>query len=540
MDKIVSAVNRLKDSKGIVKLLALLFGALTFALPFMVEELWLFGWIGLSFLFVIIMDFQKTSRRVFGSLFCFFFMFYVFAYSWFVSMYPLDFAGLGTFESIGVIICAEILIPLIHGFLMTVSVFCGYLAAKRTENVYFKAVLVSCGYVIGELLQSLGTFAFPWAMLFAGQIARTEVLQSASLFGARFITFVMVFVNALIALLLLNLGKNKKTCKMLGAVALSVFALNFVFGAVRIAVSDFDKSEKVTAVAFQGNIPSSEKWKPGRKSATDIYYDLALEAKEYCDKNGIDVDVAAIPETAFPYTIDTDETYGETESISSEMARLLSADVFIGAFSRIDKDSYNSLFVFYPDGSISEKTYDKRNLVPFGEFLPYRDILTAVMPSLAEINMLSHDLSKGEMPKPLETSKGKAACLICFDSIFPENARVQVKAGADYIVISTNDSWYKQSKALYQHSSHAVMRAIENNRSVLRSANTGISMIIDPVGRVKQKTLVDERTFIVDDMPIEKGVTLYTYTGDLVAPVSILLVFGMLVYCFIKKKILPR
>ena len=539
MDKIVSAVNRLKNSKGLIKLLALFCGALLFALPFMAEELWFFGWIGLSLLFVIIMDFQKTTRRVFGSLFCFFFMFYVFAYSWFVSMYPLDFAGLGTAESIGVIICAEILIPIIHSCLMTMGVLLGYLAAKRTKNVFFEAVLVSCGYVLGELLQSLGTLAFPWAMLFVGQSAIIEILQSASLFGARFITFIMVFVNALIALLLLNLKDTKKS-KTLGIVALCVFLLNFGFGAVRLAVTDYDKSETVTAIAFQGNIPSSEKWKPGRKAAIDVYYDLALEAKEYCDKNGIDADVAAIPETAFPYTINPDNADSEAVTVSSEMAQLFGADVFIGAFSENGEDSYNSLFVFYPDGSVNGKTYNKRNLVPFGEFLPYRAILTKIMPSLAEINMLSHDLSKGENPKPLKASYGNAACLVCFDSIFSENARTQVKQGADYIVISTNDSWYKQSKALYQHSSHAVMRAIENGRSVLRSANTGISMIIDPVGRVKSKTAVDERTFIVDEMPVEKGMTLYTFTGDLVAPVSFLLVLGVLVYSFIKKKILPR
>ena len=539
MNKIAFAVNRLKDSKGIVKLLVLIVGAFLFALPFIVEELWLFGWIGLSFLFVIIMDFQKTSRRVFGSLFCFFFLFYVFAYSGFVSMYPLDFAGLGTIESIGVFVCAVVLIPIIHGTLMTVSVFLSFLAAKKTDNIYLRAVLVSFGYVLGEFLQSVGTFAFPWAMLFAGQSSRIEILQSASLFGARFVTFIIVFVNALLALLLLNIGKNKRTCKMLGILALSVFVLNFVFGAVRVAVSDYGNSKKITAVAFQGNIPSSEKWKPGRKPATDVYYNLALEAKEYCDEKGMNVDVAAIPETAFPYTIDPKNTDGEASQVSMKMAELLSADVFVGAFSEDGDASYNSLFVYCSDG-VSDKTYDKRNLVPFGEFLPYRSILTSIMPSLGEINMLSHDLSRGKKPAPLETSAGKAACLICFDSIFPENARVQVKDGADYIVISTNDSWYKQSRALYQHSSHAVMRAVENNRSVLRSANTGISMIIDPVGRVKQKTVVDERTFIVDEMPIETGKTLYTLTGDLVAPVGILLVFGMLVLDFIKKKILPR
>lgn len=536
MNRIEKAVGAVSELKGIKRVLYLVMCAFVSALPFMAEKLWIFGWFGLSLLFVAIFDFKKPLKRVFGSLFCFFFFFYVFAYSWFVSLYPLDFAGLGNFSSAAVIVIAETLIPLIHTSLMTPLVFLGVVAAGKTDNGFLKAALVGFGYVIGEFMQSLGPLAFPWAMLFVGQADRLEILQSASLFGARFLTFLIVFVNMLFTLCLQN-AKNIKKARIYAFAAVLLFVSNFAYGTVRLATSDNENAPQISAAVLQGNIPSSEKWDPDTKPATEKYLELARELKDYCTQNAENVDVAVLPETAFASSIYEGSRAYLT---SAEIAEMLSCNLFVGAFDSRTDNSYNSIFLFDDNGKMSKETYNKVNLVPFGEFLPYRKMISTFLPTLAEINMLSSDLTAGMPDKPIKSEYGNAACLVCFDSIFPENTRIQAKNGADFIVVSTNDSWYKESKALYQHAAHSVMRAVENNLPVIRSANTGISLICDSYGRILAESCVGEYTFITAGVPLADKRSLYTLTGDLILPLSFVFVFGTLICSFVKNKILPK
>jgi len=539
MNTIKRAVLSANNLRGIKRGLLLLAGALAFALPFITKSMaadtsfckvfCIFGWIGLSVLFVTVFDFEKSLKRVLCSLFCFFFLFYFFVYSWFINLYPLDFAGLGNAESVGVIIIAETVIPFLHGVLMSAGVFLGYLAAKQTKNDFARAALVSFGYVIGEYLQSVGVFAFPWARLFVGQTVFPSLLQSASLFGSYFITFIMVLVNALLAFSLVNVKDKNKKCIVYVAAAVCIFAFNLVFGIVRINYADCHKGRTLDALVLQGNIPSGEKWS-GDVDEESIYFELAKTA------NDGKFDIAVMPETAFPVTLYHDDGYlSSHEDTLVEISKTLDAVLFAGAFSKQDGKSYNSIFAIKPDGEILPP-YNKYNIVPFGEFLPYRNIIEKLVPSLAEINMLSSDISRGNTFDPIETNAGKAACLVCFDSIFPETARKQIKNGGEFIVISTNDSWYKESSAIYQHADHAIIRAIENNVPVIRSANTGISRIIDSCGRVVAETKVNERANIQAKVCIPKVKTIYTVTGDIIVPAAFVLVFFFLAYGIITHK----
>lgn len=520
-------------------MLVLLICAFVFALPFMTKSIaaevpffnvtGIFGWCGLVPLFMTVFDPKKTLKRVLCSLFCFFFAFYFFVYSWFINLYPLDFAGLGRLESVGVIIIAETVIPFLHGAVMTLCVFLGFAAAKNVRNLFVKSLLLSAGYVLGEYMQSVGTFAFPWARLFVGQTGSVALLQSASLFGSYFITLIMVLVNALLALSFLDAQKDKKKSRIFAITAVGIFAFNLLFGIVRINTVDTSDFERLDATILQGNIPSGEKWS-GEASERKIYLDLAVSVK----KN--EADIVVMPETAFPVTINPDDaSVSAHEDALMKISKTFDATLFAGTFSRDGEKSYNSIFAVNPDGSFSQP-YNKYNIVPFGEFLPYRSIIEKITPSLADMNMFTSDISRGESFVPIETDEGKAACLVCFDSIFPETARQQVENGADFIVIATNDSWYKTSSALYQHADHAVMRAIENNVPVIRSANTGISRIIDSFGRVICQTKVNERVAVSASVLLPQTKTLYTKTGELVVPLCALAVFAFLACGIIKKK----
>ena len=523
---------------GIKGVLYLFVSAFVFALPFMTKSLGavsaffaVFGWCALIPLFVTVFGFERTLKRVLCSLFCFFFAFYFFAYSWFVNLYPLDFAGLGNVESVLVIIIAVSFIPLVHGIIMTLCVFFGYLAARETKCTVLRAVLVSFGYVLGEYVQSVGIFAFPWARLFVGQTAFPSLLQSASLFGSYFVTFLMVLVNALCAFSLLNAGENSPKSRMFAFIAAGIFTVNLVFGVIRVNFTDLSECDDLDAVVLQGNIPSGEKWS-GQTDEKEVYLGLAARF----ENTGLDADIAVMPETAFPVTIHPEDGYiSSHEQTLIEIADTVDAELFAGAFSKNDGKSYNSIFVIYPEGVFS-KPYNKYNIVPFGEFLPYRSFIEKIIPSLAEINMLSSDISRGESFMPIETKAGKAACLVCFDSIFPETARRQIKNGGQFIVIATNDSWYKTSSAIYQHADHAVMRAIENNVPVIRSANTGISRIIDARGRIVAETYVNEKTVISESVDLPCKTALYTQIGDIFVAVCALCIATGIIISLVKRK----
>lgn len=537
--------KRFVTACGISRVLLLCASAFAFALPFVAKSfdvpqivscvIGILGWCGISPLFVKLFISEKTLKGVLYSLFCFFFAFYFFVYSWFISLYPLDFAGLGKWESIGVILIPITLIPLIHSAIMTFGMFLGYLAAKKTNNNILSAVIISFGYVVGEYLQSVGTFAFPWTRLFVGQTAFPALLQSASLFGSYFITFIMVLVNALVAFSFINAKVNKKRGIVFLCLALLVFATNLGFGLVRISLFDNSGLKQIDALVLQGNIPSGVKWS-GEVDEKEIYLDLAEYAKDQILAEEYEADIAVMPETAFPVTLYPYDGFDtDAEKTLMKISDILDAELFTGAFNTDEGNEYNSIFVYDKDG-ISAKPYNKNNIVPFGEFLPYRSIVEKLAPVLAEINMLSRDLARGGDFIPLETKAGKAACLVCFDSIFPETARKQVNNGAEFIVVTTNDSWYKTSSAVYQHADHSVMRAIENNRPVIRSANTGVSMIITSGGFVSGKIDVNKRDVLYGSVFIPEGKTLYTRVGDVIVAVGAFVIAFFLVYGFIKNK----
>ena len=165
---------------------------------------------------------------------------------------------------------------------------------------------------------------------------------------------------------------------------------------------------------------------------------------------------------------------------------LLSLVLLVGVFAvaaLADDNAADAATVVYPDGSMDEVVYAKRHLVPFGEYVPWRPLIEVLIPPLTEINMLSSDFAPGEGTALVSTPFGKVGGLICFDSIYECLTLDSVRDGAELLVLPTNDSWFTDSAAVYMHSAQARLRAIESGRWIVRSADTGISSVIDPRGR---------------------------------------------------------
>ncbi len=512
-----------------------LFGLLS-ALPFVVEKLFFVSLVVYVPLFYPLIRENQNGKRAFRSLFCFFYPFYFVLYHWFVCLYPLDFAGLGGFESVIVIAIALVFVPLLHTLIMSL---CIALCYKLCRNVKVLLPLVfAFSYMLGEYLQSVGTFAFPWGRLFVGQIEFLPFLQSASLFGSYFITFIIILINALLAYSYASTGVRKTVSAL---IVLFVFLSNLTFGVVRLAMP-LEYENQITVAALQGNMSSEIKWSgSATQNAAKRYLEAAEDAKQYALENGKIIDLFVTAETAFPVTLVKNGRLNETQGTSDTLGFVLhvlqdtDAVLLLGAFSEYADESYNSVYMCTKDG-IYAKTYDKQHIVPFGEFLPYRSIIETLVPPFRELNLMGEDLARGEDEEPFETEKGKIASLVCFDSVFPSLCREQVKNGARIVAVSTNDSWYKTSKALSQHAAHSVMRAIENNVSLVRSANTGISMTINPRGEVTKSLGALKTGFVCDTLPITSEVSLYTKIGDVIVPIGTVFILLIAVLSACKRK----
>jgi apolipoprotein N-acyltransferase len=185
---------------------------------------------------------------------------------------------------------------------------------------------------------------------------------------------------------------------------------------------------------------------------------------------------------------------------------------------------FNSAVLIKPDGSTGA-IYRKLRLVPFGEFVPYRSVFFFAAPLIESVA----DFSPGEAAVLLPVGDRLVSTAICYEVIYTDLLRQFVRGGSQLLVTITNDAWFGRTSAPYQHFNQAAMRAIENGRYLVRAANTGISGIVDPYGRVRVQSDIYEPEVIVDEARYLTGLTIYTRIGDVVAYGSAVAVLAMLI-----------
>jgi apolipoprotein N-acyltransferase len=285
-----------------------------------------------------------------------------------------------------------------------------------------------------------------------------------------------------------------------------------VYGAARMKTVEVASASWPTLRVglAQGSIDQGVKWDGRYQQETiDIYSALTENASKELAR------LVVWPETAIPYYYDAEEVKdGQVGAI----ARSASTYILTGSPSynynpESNKVTYfNSAFLIDPSGATVGR-YDKYHLVPFGEYLPLRGILP-----FEKLTAGIGDFTEGQGPVPIDYGEASIGTLVCFESIFPEIARGHARNGADLLVTITNDAWFGRTSAAYQHFQMAVLRAVENRSFLVRSANTGVSGVIDPVGRVRKATELYERAYVVDEVGLRQGpITLYTAYGDFFA-----------------------
>lgn len=492
--KVGAAFDRAAKSKRTSLLLCLMAGAMG-ALPYYIEELFLFTFLSLFILFYTVIKQREERNRIFVPFFWYYYGFFTPLYLFLSEMYPYTRFGFNEEQAVFILICSCIAIPLLHtvveaGLMLIARSF----RCKKFEFLGFAAL-----FTVGEWILTLGTLAFPWSGISVSLTGFLPYLQTASLFGKYFLTFITVAACYALA----SSAETKK--RFFALLGTGIICVNLLIGSILMLVP-YEKGDKITASALQGNVLSNEKWNSeNRESIFEIYTGLAADAAE----NG--AKIILLPETAIP------QRFVEGGSIHNALAKIAveyDTTIVCGVHYYIDEQNFNAVIAILPDGSLSDR-YDKRHLVPFGEFIPFAKTLGEMFPFIAEFNEGTSDLTEGSEPIVFKTEIGNIASLVCFDSIFPQFSREAVMNGAKYIAIVTNDSWFNDSVGIYTHLRHAKLRAIENRRYVMRAANTGISAFIDEKGRIITQTeALTLDTASAEVYAIDSN-TLYYYVGDI-------------------------
>lgn len=448
-------------------------------------------------------------RHMYGYGFCFFGCFYLVNFHWFLYMYPLTFAGLSNAASAVVVLVAWIGLSALQT-IGAALLFPLFALAVRGRFLSGKSILhpllFAAMWAVREWIQAnMGWAGVPWGRLPLGQTQLSLTLQSVAFFGSYFVTFLLVAVSMLLADLLLHPERTR----LCGILAVSLLGGNLALGGIRLLTRP-EEGEAVPVAAIQGNMSSLEKWSGSSSAiAAERYESLTREAAQ------AGATLIVWPETALTVSIDRSAV---TQAWISRLAQETGTTILVGAFTTGEnKGQYNSIVAFSPDGSMNTTVYNKQKPVPFGEFVPYRELVMVLIPPLADIGMLENDLLVGDYSAVFDLDIGRIGSLICFDSIYESTALDSVRRGAQVLAVSTNDSWFQDSRGVWMHNAQSSLRAIETGRYVVRAGNTGVSSVIDPTGRVLAELNPLLTGYVPGKIRLCNEQTLYVRTGNLFA-----------------------
>lgn len=267
-----------------------------------------------------------------------------------------------------------------------------------------------------------------------------------------------------------------------------------------------------TVRLIQPNVPQTEKWDPAK--ANEAFFRQIGFISEP-STTGKAPDLIVMPETALPWLLDHAE---EPLAILKDAAQ--GTPVVLGIQRRPEVRIYNSAILLDGAGAIAD-IYDKHHLVPFGEYIPFGDLLGQFgIQGLAQTQ--GSGFSAGPGPQLMDLGKlGKALPLICYEAVFPQDTR-GTDTRPDFLMQLTNDAWFGDYAGPQQHLAQAQMRSIEQGLPMVRAANTGVSAMIDPYGRILQSIPLNQAGWIDAVLPAPLKPTLYSRSGDL--PLAALLV----------------
>ncbi|MDP6629309.1 MAG: apolipoprotein N-acyltransferase [Candidatus Marinimicrobia bacterium] len=372
-----------------------------------------------------------------------------------------------------------------------------------------------------EWLRAFGPLGFPWANLAITQTKILPLIQITDTTGSEGVAFWLILLNILVYLTIRSsgdLGTQKKVLAL-------VFILPWIFGAFRIYQFDSVEAKEVRSVAaIQPNVNPNQKWEASFRDRLYTIMD-SLNAEAY----SMDPDLVLWPEAALP-------AYMRVSSSRLKYEWLVNDTKIPLAMGTVDYDRdstgrrvYNGTIFFGINGN---KMYHKIFLVPFAEYIP----MSPRFPALKKLNFGQANFTHGDEFTTFPLDSVYFSNMICYESTHPAVARGFMNNGARFLTIEANDAWLRNSSGVRQHFELARLRAVEQRAGIIRSANTGISGLIQPSGRVDQKIKFGDQAVFLGEVILNQGVTFYGRYGSVFAQMCFILTLIQIVWLIRRQK----
>jgi apolipoprotein N-acyltransferase len=403
-------------------------------------------------------------------------------------------------------------------FFVVFTVAARYLLVESSPFLALWAL--PCIWVGLDWVRSFLFTGFPWMDLGYGLWNVPRLIQVSDITGHYGVTFIILLINSLAALLLTERSKTARLAVIAPVVGLLLAVGGYSAWRWQSLAGRMQTTIPIGVV--QGNVEQDKKWLPEEQRQTVMGYIRQTVSLFNRKKPSLVV----WPETALPF-------FPEDNPLTADLRQLTSRNrigLLTGAPWYTLKDPrtrkflyYNSALLINSEGDFAGQ-YFKIHLVPFGEYVPIKKYLWFLAPLVQTVG----DFTPGKIEKPIAFRKAKIGVLLCYESIFADLAEKWVKAGANVLINLTNDAWYGKSSAPHQSFAMTVFRAVETRRSVVRAANTGISGFIDPLGRVQMQSEIFVPWQASEDVVLNDEVTFVVRYGHLFAPLCLFWGFCML------------
>jgi apolipoprotein N-acyltransferase len=374
-------------------------------------------------------------------------------------------------------------------------------------------------WVATELGRTYILTGFPWVLVGYSQAAVLPIAQLASLFGVYGVSALVVAVSAAAAnVVVAEAGERLRPAVVVAGLLLIAGA----WGSRRVEAAEWTRAgEPIRVGLVQGNVDQGQKWDPAR--ATFIFSNYLAMTRQAAQRGARFV---LWPESSTPFYFEEPRDRAEADQLRA-LARQARVTILIGSDQieqGVPPKYFNSAFLVREDGSTGG-VYRKMHLVPFGEYVPFKRVLFFAAPLVEAVS----DFSEGDRPVLLPVGGHLVSTSICYEIVYPNLVRQFVTGGSELLTTITNDAWFGSTSAPYQHFAQASMRAIEEGRYLVRSANTGISGIVDPYGRVVEQTHIYQPAVVVGEARFLRAITVYTRIGDVFAYASVVATLALVV-----------
>ncbi len=370
-------------------------------------------------------------------------------------------------------------------------------------------LLTPVAWVASEIVRAHTLWGFSWCLLGYSQGRNLPMIQIAAFVAVYGVSFLVAGASGVLAFAWRVRGRARWVA--LAALA-SVIAAVWAQGTAALR-APVPETGRVRVGLVQAAIRQDEKWDPS-KATGNVARHIAL-TREAAARGAR---LVVWPESSLPFLFDrAPAVAGQLEQLARRNAMYL----LFGNDDRAEREGgaytvWVGAKMLSPDGAIALR-YHKIRLVPFGEFVPMQPLLTLGGRYAAKLVQQVADFTPGTDYAVGAVDGHGVSVTICYEAIFPDLMREFTMRGSELLVNVTNDAWYGTTSAPYQHFAMAAFRAVENGKYLVRAANTGISAVVDPRGRVLDETRLFEATALVREVPFVGGTTFYARHGDLLA-----------------------